>query len=75
MSTHTHQTPAGRVMNEAIQLAIQGRSPYPDHAAFIDAGTPTTNRAIQHAEADNCAIVLVDPDGATRILNAGGKPR
>jgi sirohydrochlorin ferrochelatase len=75
MSTHTHQTPAGRVMSEAIRRAINGRSPYPDDAAFIDAGTPTTNRAIQHAEADNCAIVLVDPDGGTRILDAGDKPR
>lgn len=25
------------VMNEAIDLAIEGRSPYPDRAAFIDA--------------------------------------
>lgn len=74
MSTHTARTPAGRVMNQAIELAIQGRSPYPDRAAFIDADTPTTARAIGHARAEDRAIVLVDQDGSTRLLAAADTP-
>ena len=31
------KSPATRVMREAIELAIEERSPYPEKAAFIDA--------------------------------------
>ncbi len=70
MSIHTRQTPAGRVMNEAVELAIQGRSPYPDRAAFIDADTPTTERAIDYARAEGRTIVLVAADGGTSVIDA-----
>ena len=68
MSTHTTHTPAGRLMNEAIELALQGRSPYPDRAAFIDADTASTDRAISHARAEDRTIVLVAADGSPRLL-------
>jgi hypothetical protein len=30
------QSPAGRVMDEAIELAIEERSPYPERCAFLN---------------------------------------
>lgn len=36
MSVHKERSPAARVMSEAIELAIEERSPYPEKAAFID---------------------------------------
>ena len=43
------RTPAARAINEAIELAIEGQSPYPDTAAFIDAETPGAAEAIKNA--------------------------
>lgn len=37
MSAYSNSSPAAKVMDEAIDLAIEGRSPYPERAAFIDA--------------------------------------
>jgi hypothetical protein len=31
-------------MDEAIDLAIESHSPFPDRAAFIDAGTPSAGQ-------------------------------
>jgi len=59
-----------RLMDEAIELAIEGRSPCPERAAFIDADTPTTARAIKRALEEDRAIVLVFADGTARILRA-----
>jgi hypothetical protein len=61
---------ASRVMDEAIELAIEGRSPYPERAAFIDADTPDIGWAIDRAIDDDLAVVLVYADGSTRILRA-----
>jgi hypothetical protein len=36
-------------MDEAIDLAIEGRSPYPEKAAFIDADAPRAGHAIERA--------------------------
>jgi hypothetical protein len=36
----TADTPALRAMEEAIELNIQGRSPYLDRAYFLDADIP-----------------------------------
>jgi hypothetical protein len=62
------QTPAGKAMDTAIELAIEGRSPYPEQAAFIDASTPTAGIEIERAADEGLAVVLVSEDGATRIL-------
>jgi hypothetical protein len=50
--------------------AIEGRSPYPEQAAFNDAGTPTAGVEIQRAAAEGLAVVLVSEDGTTRVLRA-----
>jgi len=68
MSTETNSSPAGKVMDEAIDLAIEGRSPYPDKSAFIDADTPQAGHEIQRAADEGRSVVLVSADGSTRVL-------
>jgi hypothetical protein len=68
MSHQTDKSPAGRVMDEAIELAIEGRSPYPEKSAFIDADTAHAGREIQRAADEGRAVVLVAADGRTRVL-------
>ena len=63
-------SPAGRVMSEAIELDLEGRSPYPERASFIDADAPYVGKAIRRAVADDRAIVLVAADGSTLTLRA-----
>jgi hypothetical protein len=63
-------SPAGRVMDEAIELDIEGRSPYPKRAFFIDADAPHVGWAIRQAVDDDMAIVLVEADGRTLTLRA-----
>jgi hypothetical protein len=48
-------------MDEAIDLAIEGSSPYPDRAAFIDAESPSAGRDL--------SVVLVAAGGKTCILS------
>ena len=64
------RSPAERVGLEAIELATEGRSPYPDKAMFIDAEEPWTGREIKRAVDQAMAVVLVYKDGSTRILHA-----
>ena len=59
-----------RVMNEAIDLAIDGRSPYPDGSEFIDAEKPWAGEAIARAADEGRPAVLVSADGTTRTLIA-----
>jgi hypothetical protein len=47
MSADSRRSPAAKVMDEALDLAIEGRSPYPEKAAFIDADAPSADLAIQ----------------------------
>ncbi len=63
-----HESPAARVMDEAIELAIEERSPYPEKAAFIDADEPTVGAEIRRAADQGYAVVLVAADGSTRTL-------
>ena len=62
------RSPAARAAHEAIELAIEGRSPYPDKAMFIDADDPHAGAQIRTAADEGKAIVLVDKDGTTRVL-------
>ncbi|MGN6201683.1 MAG: hypothetical protein ACTHNY_04695 [Solirubrobacterales bacterium] len=59
---------ASKAMDEAVELAIEERSPYPDRSAFIDADTPDTAKEISLAADEGYAIVLVSGDGSKRIL-------
>jgi len=55
-------------MDEAIELAIEGRSLYPEQAAFIDADTASAGHEIKRAADEGPSVVLVAGDGSTRIL-------
>lgn len=69
-TSYKGNSPAGRVMNEAIELDIEGCSPYPKKATFIDADTPYVSSEIRRAVDEGHAIVLVDADGSTLTLRA-----
>jgi hypothetical protein len=62
------RSPAAKVMDEAIDLAIEGRSPYPDRAAFIDTDSPSAGKEAMHAAGRGLSVVLVAADGRTRTL-------
>lgn len=62
------ETPAGKVMSEAVELAIAEKSPYPEASMFIDADTPYTEREIADAGDKGLAAVVVSVDGSVRII-------
>lgn len=68
MSTNNGDTPAMRVMEEAIDLEIEGRSPYPKRATFLDVETPEDETTIKRALDEQRAVVLVSADRSTRVL-------
>lgn len=68
--TNDSQSPAAKVMDEALDLAIEGRSPYPEKAAFIDADEPGAGHAIERAADQGLSVVLVSADGSTPIALA-----
>jgi hypothetical protein len=68
MSIDNGRSPAAKVMDEAIELAIAGRSPYPERAAFIDADTASAGHEIKRAADEGLPVVLVAEDGSTRVL-------
>jgi hypothetical protein len=49
MSTGRTQSPAASAMEEAIELAIQERPPYPEKAAFVDSDEPFVGAEIRRA--------------------------
>ncbi len=59
-----------KAMDRAIDLAIEGKSPYPEHAAFIDADSPRAGQEITRAFDEGYAVVLVSADGRERVITA-----
>jgi hypothetical protein len=70
-------SPASKVMDEAIELAIAEESPYPEKAMFVNADTPHTDREINYAAQQGHSVVLVSPAGDIQIIApeelAGGR--
>jgi hypothetical protein len=62
------ERPASRAMDEAIELSIQGRSPYPERAFFVDVEGSHLSEMMARATDDGQAIVLVSADGTARVL-------
>ena len=62
------ETPAGKVMSEAVELAIAEKSPYPEASMFIDADTPYTEGEIADAFDKGLAAVVVSADGSIRVI-------
>lgn len=56
-------------MDEAIDVAIEGRSVFPSRAAFINAATPWTGQEAMQAARERLSVVLVGTiDGETGVL-------
>lgn len=68
MSANDGDSPAGRAMNEAIELEIEGRSLYPKRATFLDVDMPYVGEEIRRSVDKGYAIVLVSADGSTCTL-------
>jgi hypothetical protein len=52
----------------ATDLAVEGRSPYPDEAAFVATGLPKLGEIVAEYAKERRAVVLVYPDGEERVL-------
>lgn len=59
-----------KAMDRAIDLAIDGNSPYPEHTAFVDADSPHAGQEITRALDEGYAVVLVSADGRERVITA-----
>jgi hypothetical protein len=68
MSTDSNRSSAAKVMDGAINLAVEGRSLYPERAAFIDADTSSAGHEIERAADEGLSVVLVSANGSTRAL-------
>jgi hypothetical protein len=55
-------------MDEAIDLAIEGHSPYPERAVFVDAGSASAGLEIKCAADEGLPVVLVAADGSAHVL-------
>jgi hypothetical protein len=64
------ESPTAKAMDRAIDLAIDGSSPYPEHAAFVDADSPHAGHEITRALDEGYAVVLVSTDGRERVITA-----
>jgi hypothetical protein len=64
------ESPTAKAMDHAIDLAIEGSSPYPEHAAFVDADSPHAGHEITRALDEGYAVVLVSADGRERVITA-----
>lgn len=64
-------SPASRLMDEAIELAIRDESPYPSSALFLDHDAPDLANRIARAFDEQIAVILVWPDLSSRVLKPG----
>ncbi len=58
----------------ATELAIEGRSPYPDGAAFLAADLPNLGEVLGRYARERRPAVLVYPDGEERVLTSDQNP-
>lgn len=61
---------ASERMDAAIELATEGRSPYPNGAVFVPADMPELGTVIARHAREYRAVVLVFADGEEKILTA-----
>jgi hypothetical protein len=69
MTSRNGKSPAGKVMDEAIELAIAEESPYPETAMFLDADRPYTEREMARAASEGVAwssFLLTAAPGSSR---------
>jgi len=61
-------SPASKQMDIAIEIAIEERSPYPEHAGFVDADTPHTEETMRQVAEKGAAVILVWPDMTSQVI-------
>jgi len=52
----------------AIELALDGKSPYPNGAAFVASDMPGFGETLARYARERIPVVIVYPDGEERIL-------
>lgn len=62
-------SPASKAFDEAIELSLEDRSPYPHFASFIDTDSPCLEEEIDTAFERGFAAVIVSGDGSFQILD------
>jgi hypothetical protein len=75
MTEEHERSPAAKAMDEAMDLAVEGCSPYPERAAFVDADVSTAGLDIMRFADEGTPIVLVAADGSARVLTPGAAIR
>ncbi|MGH2845852.1 MAG: hypothetical protein ACRDL0_07510 [Thermoleophilaceae bacterium] len=55
----------------ATELAVAGRSPYPDGAAFVASDMPDLGAIVARHARERRPVVLIYPDGEERVLAPG----
>jgi hypothetical protein len=55
----------------ATELAVAGKSPYPDGAAFVASDMPDLGAIVARHARERRPVVLVYPDGEERVLAPG----
>jgi hypothetical protein len=55
----------------ATDLAVEGKSPYPDGAAFVASDMPDLGAIVARHARERRPVVLVYPDGEERVLAPG----
>lgn len=58
----------------ATELGVEGKSPYPDGAAFVAADLAELGSIVARHARERRPVVLVYPDGDERILTPGQLP-
>jgi hypothetical protein len=64
-------SPADRLFDMAIELAIKDQSPYPNRASFVNHDAPNLAEQLAEAFDNDCAVILVWPDLSSRVLRPG----
>jgi hypothetical protein len=55
----------------ATELAVAGKSPYPDGAAFVASDMPDLGAIVARHARERRPVVLIYPDGEERVLAPG----
>ncbi len=61
-------TAAAALAAQRFELAIDGKSPYPNGAAFVASDLPGFGETLARYARERIPVVIVYPDGEERIL-------
>lgn len=64
-------TAAAALAAQRFELAVEGKSPYPDGAAFLASDLPGFGETLARYARERIPVVIVYPDGEERVLISG----